>query len=125
MKKSGILNAELSHAIASLGHGQILVIGDAGLPVPPGVPCIDLAVALGVPSFWDVLDAVLIEMEVERAVVASEASAKVLDQFKARLGVEQISHEALKEMSEAAIAVVRTGEAVPYTNVALVSGVGF
>lgn len=37
MKKTPLLNIALSRVIASLGHGDILVIGDAGLPVPPGV----------------------------------------------------------------------------------------
>ena len=34
MKKTPLLNIALSRVIASLGHGDILVIGDAGLPVP-------------------------------------------------------------------------------------------
>ncbi|MCH2078136.1 MAG: D-ribose pyranase [Rhodobacteraceae bacterium] len=125
MKKTGILNAELSHVVASLGHGQMLVIGDAGLPVPPGVPCIDLAVRAGVPSFWDVLDTVLTEMEVERAIVATEASPEVMASFTPRLPTESVSHETLKSLTSDAIAVVRTGETVPYTNVVLVSGVVF
>lgn len=125
MKKTGILNAELSRVVATLGHGQMLVIGDAGLPVPPGVACIDLAVSLGVPRFWDVLDAVLTEMEVERAVIANEAGPVVVGAFETRLTVEAVSHAALKELSEGAVAVVRTGEVVPYTNVVLVSGVPF
>ena len=37
MKKTPLLNIALSRLIASLGHGDIVVIGDAGLPVPPGV----------------------------------------------------------------------------------------
>ena len=125
MKTSGILNAELARVVASLGHGQMLVIGDAGLPVPRGVPCIDLAVTLGVPGFWEVFDTVLSEMCVERSVVAEEASADVRAAFDARLAVEATSHEALKAMSAEAVAVVRTGETVPYTNVVLVNGVAF
>lgn len=125
MKKTGILHAELSRVVAGLGHGQMLVIGDAGLPVPPGVPCVDLAVTLGVPGFWEVLDAVLSEMCVERAVVACEASAEVRGAFETRLAVEAVSHEALKAMSCEAVAVVRTGETVAYSNVVLVSGVVF
>ncbi|MEL7164747.1 MAG: RbsD/FucU domain-containing protein, partial [Pseudomonadota bacterium] len=73
MKKAGILHAELSAVVAGLGHGDLLVIGDAGLPVPPGVPCVDLAVTLGVPGMLDVLDAVLSEMCVETAFRAEEA----------------------------------------------------
>lgn len=125
MKKHGILHAELSGTIAALGHGDQLVIGDAGLPVPAGVPCIDLAVTLGVPSFWAVLDAVLGEMQIERAVIAQEAGAKVKAAFADRMTPEMVSHEALKEQSQNAVAVVRTGEATPYANVILVSGVAF
>ena len=50
MKKTPLLNAELSAAIARLGHGDIIVIGDAGMPVPAGTPCIDLALTAGVPD---------------------------------------------------------------------------
>ena len=34
MKKIGILHVQLSRVIASMAHGEMLVIGDAGLPVP-------------------------------------------------------------------------------------------
>lgn len=108
-----------------MGHGQKLVIGDAGLPVPEGVPCIDLAVTLGVPGFWEVLDAVLEELMVEHAVIASEASDKVRAQFEERVTAELCSHEALKELSASAVAIVRTGEGTPYTNIVLFAGVSF
>ena len=72
MKKHGILNSALSGMIASLGHTDLLVVADAGLPIPPGVPVIDLAVRCGVPSFEDVLTVVAGEMQVEQIVVASE-----------------------------------------------------
>jgi len=124
MKRSGILNADLARTVAALGHGDTLAIGDAGLPVPQGVACIDLAVTLGVPGIWDVLDAVLQEMVVERSVVADEATA-LMAQFNARLAPETVSHEQLKLLTCKAKAVVRTGEATPYANVVLVAGVAF
>ena len=124
MKKSGILNAELSGLVAGLGHGDLLVIGDAGLPVPPGVPCIDLAVRVGVPRFSEVLETVLTEMCVESAVIAAEAGAEVRGWVSA-LSPDEVSHEAFKARSAEAVAVVRTGEATPYANVGLVAGVVF
>ncbi len=124
MKKSGILNADLSRIVAALGHGDLLVIGDAGLPVPPGVICVDLAVSVGVPRFADVLAAVLSEMQVERAVIAEEAGAEVRGWVDS-LTPEEVSHEAFKELSAEAVAVVRTGEATPYANVGLYAGVVF
>ena len=55
MKKRGVLHAELSRCIAALGHKDLFMIGDAGMPIPPGVEIIDLAVTAGVPTFRQVL----------------------------------------------------------------------
>lgn len=72
MKKTPLLNVALSRLIASLGHGDIVVIGDAGLPVPPGVELIDLALTQGIPDFLSTLQVVLCEMQVEGHVLAQE-----------------------------------------------------
>ncbi len=127
MKRTKLLHSELSGLIASMGHGDLLVIGDAGLPVPPGVRCIDLAVTRGVPRFFDVLDAVLAEMVVERAAWADEASDDLDAALRDRdLGETcQVAHEAFKALTRQARAVVRTGEFTPYANVCLWSGVAF
>ncbi|MEL6531723.1 MAG: D-ribose pyranase [Pseudomonadota bacterium] len=126
MKKSGLLHRELSYLIASLGHGDLLVIGDAGLPAPPGLQVIDLAVTLGLPGFLDVLDAVLSEMQVEAAFRASEAGAigREMDGLLS-VAVERVSHETFKARSAQARAIIRTGEATPYANIGLVAGVVF
>jgi len=76
MKKRGILQHELAHVIATLGHTDSLVIADAGLPIPPEVQRIDLAVTGGIPRFADVVLAVLDETQVERAVIAREMRFK-------------------------------------------------
>ncbi|MDD2091209.1 D-ribose pyranase [Pseudomonas guariconensis] len=132
MKKTGLLNVALSRVVAGLGHGDILVIGDAGLPVPPGVELIDLAVTPGVPDFASVLRAVLEEMQVERYVLAEqmlEVAPPALAQvqgLQGQLGVrELLTHQAFKELCRRAKAVVRTGECKPYSNIALVAGVTF
>lgn len=127
MKRTTLLHSELSGLIAALGHGDLLVIGDAGLPVPPGVRCIDLAVTRGVPRFFDVLDAVLSELVVERSAWASEASADLGQALRSRtLGQPRlVTHETFKAMTPDARAIVRTGEFTPYANVALWSGVAF
>ncbi|MTD99192.1 D-ribose pyranase [Paracoccus sp. YIM 132242] len=127
MKRTPLIHSELSGLIAAMGHGDLLVIGDAGLPVPPGVRCIDLAVTRNVPRFLDVLDAVLAEMVVERSAWASEAGAPLQQAFQARdLGTPAtLAHEAFKALTRDARAVVRTGEFTPHANVALWSGVAF
>ncbi|AZC17532.1 MULTISPECIES: D-ribose pyranase [Pseudomonas] len=134
MKKTPLLNIALSRLIASLGHGDIVVIGDAGLPVPPGVELIDLALTHGVPDFLATLKVLLSEMQVERHVLAEEILLKrptplpALDALAAagELGQRQLlSHEEFKVLSRQARAVVRTGECQPYCNIALIAGVTF
>ena len=131
MKKNLLLHAALSQAIAAIGHGQRLVIADAGLPVPVGTPCIDLAVSRGVPGIEPVLRAVLSEMTVERCVVAVEAGERspaftaMLAALLPGVPLDAVSHEDFKALTRGANAVVRTGEFTPYANVILVSGVAF
>ena len=48
MKRTALLHAELSHTIATLGHGDMLVIGDVGLPIPNGPRRVDLALTPGI-----------------------------------------------------------------------------
>nr|WP_314570323.1 D-ribose pyranase [uncultured Pseudomonas sp.] len=134
MKKTALLNISLSQLVASLGHGDIVVIGDAGLPVPPGVPLIDLALTPGIPGFGSTLEVLLSEMQVESHVIAEEM-LQVLPPALTRiqqlhdqgaLGVRQmVSHARFKELSKSARAIVRTGECQPYSNIALLAGVTF
>ena len=134
MKKTPLLNVALSRLIASLGHGDMVVIGDAGLPVPPGVELIDLALTHGVPDFVSTLKVVLSEMQVESHALAKEIFDKqptaltTLDALndEGALGRRDLlSHEQFKVLSRQARAVVRTGECQPYCNIVLVAGVTF
>lgn len=131
MKKQGILQHELSEVIATLGHTDQLVIADAGLPIPPEVKRIDLAVTAGIPRFLQVLEVVLQEVQVERAILAREMAQKSphlrrdLATLLGSMPVEEISHEEFKQLTRRARAVVRTGEFTPYANIILISGVVF
>lgn len=134
MTKTPLLNVALSRLIASLGHGDMLVIGDAGLPVPPGVELIDLALTQGIPDFVSTLKVVLSEMQVESHVLAEEILLKrppalpELEALTARGAIGErrlLSHEAFKQLSRQARAIVRTGECQPYSNIVLVAGVTF
>ncbi|GAA3820620.1 D-ribose pyranase [Streptomyces phyllanthi] len=129
MKKAGILNRHLSGALAELGHGHGVLVCDAGMPVPVGPRVVDLAFRAGVPSFEEVLDGLLDELVVEGATAAYEvrdANPEATALLEARLpDLELVAHEKLKELSEGARLVVRTGEARPYANVLLRCGVFF
>jgi len=129
VKKAGILNRHLSGALAELGHGDGVLVCDAGMPIPKGPRVVDLAFRAGVPSFAEVLDGLLAELVVEGATAATEvrganrAATALLD---ARFpDLDLVSHERLKELSAGARLIVRTGEARPYANVLLRCGVFF
>ena len=131
MKKGLLLNAPLSAVVAQLGHGDRVVVCDAGLPIPPGVERIDLAVTQGVPTLAQVLQALAAEMQVERVLLAQETMAGqsaapswLPAQWHDRLGAI-MPHEEFKRQCAGARAVVHTGECTPYANVMLVAGVTF
>lgn len=131
MKKGLLLNATLSRVIAEMGHTDALVVCDAGLPIPQDVERIDLALRRGEPSFLSVLETVLSELDVERAIVASQiatTSPAVFDGIKRLLGdvpIEQVPHEQFKVLTAASRAVVRSGECTAFANVILHSRVAF
>jgi D-ribose pyranase len=131
MKKTPLLNTALSEVISSLGHTDLLVIGDAGLPIPLHTRRIDLALTQGIPGFIQTLEVILSEMQVEEAFVAGETrqvSPHILESIETLLPRETIqfvTHEELKALAREAVAVVRTGEFTPYANIVLKSGVVF
>ena len=131
MKKSKLLNQDLSSVIAGMGHKDELVIADAGLPIPGSTQRIDLALTQSIPAFLDTLRAVLSELQIEKAIVAEEMPAESPQVYKAVVAllesvqVDMIPHEEFKRRSQSAVAIVRTGEFTPFANIILVAGVVF
>jgi D-ribose pyranase len=133
MKKIGTLNTHLSRVIAGMGHLDRLVICDSGLPIPRGAAVVDLALTANIPRLVDTLRVVLEELEVEGAIIAEEMEARAngvyadLQAALAGVPVRRVPHEEFKALSAEGnvAAFVRTGEATPYANVMLVSGVTF
>lgn len=128
---SGTLNSQLSRVISEVGHTDLIAVTDAGLPIPRGVERVDLAVKEGLPSFLDVLDTVLEELEVEAATAPSEIAERspdMLRELEARLDavgvpLTLVPHVEFKARSASARAAVRSGEFTPYANVLLQAGV--
>lgn len=125
------INPALSRVISEIGHTDLIVVTDAGLPIPPGSERIDLAYRPGAPAFLDVLDTVLGELVVEGATVSAEVaevSPGVLDALRERLPgieIELVPHVEFKARTHAARAFVRSGEFTPYANVILQAGVAY
>ncbi|WP_427050690.1 D-ribose pyranase [Paenibacillus sp. TC-CSREp1] len=132
MKKNGILNSHISKILSDLGHTDRIAIADAGLPVPDGVLKIDLALKLGTPSFREVLDVIAEDMVIEKVIVASEIHegnlqtlAYLKEKFESKAIDDSLDHEQFKALTRQVKAVIRTGEATPYANCILQSGVNF
>lgn len=139
MKKSTLLNAELSYLVATLGHTDEVTICDAGLPIGEQVERIDLALTHGIPSFIETVKVILSEMRVQAVVLAQEFAqvspdlhAALMTELKAEeargghsITVSYLSHEAFKIRTGASRAVIRTGECTPYANIIFQAGVVF
>ncbi|TAI86561.1 D-ribose pyranase [Pectobacterium versatile] len=139
MKKTALLNSDISSVISRLGHTDSLVIGDAGLPIPETTTRIDLALTHNVPTFLQVVSVVTSEMQVEAAILAEEIIEKnpavhdaLLDQLKQleqhqgnSIALHYVSHEEFKTQSGKSRAIIRSGECSPYANVILCAGVTF
>lgn len=132
MQKVGVLNSSIAKVLADLGHTDTIVIGDCGLPVPAGVPKIDLALKLGTPSFMEVVSEVAKYMEIEKVEVAAEIQEKntgvyeaLKELFPQQEWIIDENHEAFKAATAKAKVVIRTGEITPYANIILHSNVIF
>ncbi len=138
MKKTALINAELSYLVASLGHFDEITVCDAGLPIPAHTQRIDLALTHGIPAFIDTVSVLLGEMQITGVILASEFEqinplrhSALLEliakeqQKDSEITISYISHENLKKRTHNSKAVIRSGECTPYANVIFQAGVVF
>lgn len=129
MKKGGILNPAISHLLASTGHTDYFTISDKGFPVPDSTERIDLALVEGKPTVLEVLAAIHAEWAIDRVVIAEEMAIASPDRVKEleellgpEISLQRMSHLELKRVAATGSATIRTGDAVPYANIIVVSG---
>jgi D-ribose pyranase len=129
LKQPSVLNPRLLALLAGAGHTDLIIIADAGLPVPPGVELIDVSLVPGIPSFLQVVDAVREVLVYERAILARETRQQPLFAALASrlegIPVQDLSHADFKQLTRSARGIIRTGECTPYANIGLVAGVSF
>lgn len=139
MKKSTLINSNISYAIAKMGHNDMLTICDSGLPIPKGVQRIDVAIRKGIPTFIETLETILEELRIEEVVIAREMKTvspqlfqkvlKIIQSIETdgntKVKITEVEHEKFKEMTKESSCVVRTGEYTSYANIILKSGVVF
>jgi D-ribose pyranase len=130
VRRSGILNDRLCGALAAIGHGDILMVVDAGFPIPRDADRIDLALTRDLPDLRTVLALVHAELIVERVILAAEMAEHnaPLDGFVrgefADAHIDPRPHaEMLTSVAQSAKTIVRTGAFDPWGNIGLVSGV--
>lgn len=137
MLKGGILNAKLLTVLGETGHTDLLMLSDAGMPIPMGKDRVDLAIIDDLPRQLTVLGAILDQLAVEKIFIAEEVkevspryAAKVAEFLEAndqQIEVAYIPHNDLKAMtaSETIRACIRTGERTSYSTMILQAGVPY
>ena len=129
MLKSGIINGQLSSVLARFRHVNTLAIVDGPFPSYPNVELVDLALVKGFPTIPDVLDAILPYLDLTGIYLANEFSEKVdavtvakYKKYFENIPTILIPHEEFKVKVGQALAIIHTGDAVPYSSVILKSG---
>ncbi len=132
MKRTGILNQRLSEAIAAMGHGQIMMIVDAGFPIPRDAWCVDLAIGANLPTLDQLYELIAPDLIVEKVMFASEVRdynkplyGSLCKWFDERDFSPVTYEETVGSLAEKAKVIVRSGALDPWGNIALVSGVDY
>ena len=131
MKETGIINRHIAAAISEQGHGDLLLVTDAGFAIPQNVKVIDISLSENKPTVMDLLEELNKFFSVEKMYLSNETRQinpshfeKVTEAFGDQVEIETLPHHELKELSRTVKAAIRTGDFTAYGNVILVSGAG-
>ncbi len=128
MKAKGILNKDLCALIGELGHGDVIIVCDAGFAIPNETWRIELALEKDSPTVLRVLELLKDELIIEKFAVAEEmkdVNPVMLGKYEdlyagTTIKEEFIPHAKLAgELARQAKAVIRTGSFQPYGSIAL------
>ncbi len=128
MRPDRILHPELSKSLATLGHGDIVLVTDAGFPIPANANRIDLAIYPGMMDVLDILRILRKEIFVEDIAFAPEVKdvnsalyAQLQDIYTGHGATFSAkTHEELcKEVAPQAKVVIRSGSFNPWANFAM------
>ena len=130
MKRNGILNLGLNQALAAMGHGDLMIVCDAGFPIPAHVNRVDLAIIADVPDLETVLTAISADFIAEKFGYANEMAQnnprlkEKVDRIFAGAEIVTFPHsEILTALAARAKFIVRSGAFDPWGNILLYSGV--
>ena len=128
MLKSGLLNPAILQLLARIRHTNTLVIADRGFPFWPQIETVDISLVDDVPTVLQVLDAIQANFVIGRAYAAAEfkshnnkaAQAALAGRFKKTPLIFE-AHVEFKKRVPHAIGLIRTGGAIPYSNLIIES----
>jgi L-fucose mutarotase len=133
-----LLHADLLHALASMGHGDELVIADANFPAASIARRLIAASGASAPEALDAILTVLpldtfvrpaaLTMQIVGDATAIPEPVREFGEVFARHGraandFGKLEREAFYARARGAYAIVRTGDLRPYGNILLVKGV--
>lgn len=130
MRPDRILHPELAAALATLGHTDIVLVTDAGFPVPPQATRIDLGFWPGTVDVLEILRVLRKEIFVEEVRFAKEVRDCHPQLYRDVQNIytgsgalfNSASHETLcSEFAYQAKVVIRSGSFNPWANFALVA----
>lgn len=132
MRTSGVIHPQLIELVAAAGHGDRIVLADAGLRIPSGARRVDVGLTCGVPTMAQVLLALRGDLVIEAAEVAvefaqwsPEVHAGVVEVLGVVPRAERTHVELMADMADHAYAYVKTGDAAAYSSVVVTCGVSF
>lgn len=128
MRPGRILHPELAKALATCGHTDIILVTDAGFPIPKDANRIDLGYYAGAVDVLDILKMLRKEIFVEEVAFATEVKThhpalyKDLQEIYTGSGAvfKGTTHEVLvEEIAPKAKVVIRSGSLNAWANFAL------
>ncbi|QPK82349.1 D-ribose pyranase [Schaalia sp. ZJ405] len=130
MKPKTILHPELAQALAELGHTDVVLVTDAGFPIPRDARRIDLALYQDVPTVYQILRVLRQHMFAEEVHFAPEVKthnpdlySEIQDIYKGSGAkfIPAIHEELIEEWAPKAKVVVRSGSFEPWANFAIIA----
>lgn len=125
MVRKGIVHGELLKALTLLGDKEFFMIQGLGMPTPPAVEVIDLALVAGVPDLITTLKVILAEVSVGNYIISEDMKEKApelfagIDEVMNGIHQEGMSTIMLREFTKKCKFVVRVGDVSPLAAIAL------
>ncbi len=121
MLKTGILNPHINSLLSRVRHTNTLVISDRGFPFWPQIETVDISLTDDLPKVLDVLRAIRANFNIGKAWMAEEfrganTPQTIQDFATALAGIPLVyePHIEFKRRVPHAIALIRTGDTIPY-----------